>query len=298
MASKEEAQAALNKILQNKKDKFDFRFAVTGDGNGTAASNFYISQDKSFCWVRDINNLDRPYAVLHRGKISPKVNLPVIVGRDDIEPQFEKILGLNYDGLPRNISASIAQDIGQHHTQHEWGGGDEVFLDGRQLTPGLVYPTSPASMQVRIKPFVYFWNGWGRYTGGTSVDLTTYKPSNAGFAVALLIVFDRENEIIDYVQGSESTLGSSWYSITPDPRPRDMPLGIIGLENSTTEITWTNSTDNLLDARRHVDSPENATQIGQMYFSHNGKSFDVGVPVTEPEVGLLYDEQSGYIIFS
>ena len=164
MAKKEDAVKHWQDIKNRLQERRPVRFALTGDGRGNATSNLIVPANDNYYYARELSDNTRYFPVLNRGKVGPYINLPVVIGYDDIEPEREQILGINYDALPDGFSASRIYTIGIHAYQHMFGGGDEVYIDSRLFLPGLVSPTNPPSMQVDIKPFVYFYNDWNRYT--------------------------------------------------------------------------------------------------------------------------------------
>src|SRR5690606_19278450 len=103
----------------------------------TAASNSYVPGAPDHVWARDSLNDLRPFAVLNRAGVQPAFNLPVYVGTRDEEPGIQQVVAVNYAALSASttVGASVTP-VGPHRHQHEWGGGDEVFIDGLQFRPG------------------------------------------------------------------------------------------------------------------------------------------------------------------
>ncbi len=305
MATIEDAKTHWQEIQSNYKKDQGIRYAWTGDGLGTATSNFYYYDRKEYIWAREEDG--RPFPVLNRGNVQPAINVPIILGYDDITPEFEQVLGVNWDALPSGTGGSAIYNIGAHHEQHEWRGGDEIFIDSRQFLPGVVTPTNPPSMQVKVKGFTYYTDRWYQFTEETSTDLTSEIPSS-GSGKIVLVAFDLDDREVDYISGDEFAVGQqTWdsflsgsvtdvFQVTPDPQPRHKPLGALFLSSSTTKLDWDLVTDNIFDTRLHFDRAERATAVGQIQISLDGSTFRPRIPITEKQVGLLFDGQSGHII--
>lgn len=303
MANIDDARSHWAKVSGGFKKNRDIRYAWTGDGRGTAASNYYYGDRKQYIWVREDDN--RPFPVLNRGNVSPTINLPVVLGYDDIDPHLEQVLDINWSALPANSTGSTIYNIGAHHTQHEWRGGDEVFIDSRQFTTGAVAPTNPTSMQVKVFPFTYYSDGWKRFAGETSSDFTAHIPSSASYSRAILVAFDMENEEVTYTVGEQFPTPETWdkllvsvdpFATLPNVPTGHKPLGALLLSKNTTNFNWNAATDNIIDMRHHFDNAEYATSIGQINISLDGKGFKPKTPVTEKQVGLLFDSVTGHII--
>lgn len=304
MATKEEAKQHWKRVSKKYKLDHGTRIAWTGDGQGTAGSNFFWPPDNRYIWARESPSGDRPFPVLNRGRVAPAVNVPIILGFEDTAPE-EQVLGVAREALPADVSASRNWEIGAHHGQHEWNGGDEVFIDSRQFLPGLVHPTSPDSMAVRVKPFTYFYGKWKRFGGSTTVDFSGSAPSGANYKY-VLISLDPGNGNL-YYEGGESralTPGDpidiqdrNTLASIPAPRSNDIPLGALYLTASTTALGW-NNVDNLLDTRLHLDNAEFATTNGQVQVSTDGSGFSARLPLTEKTIGQqLIDGNTGRLLF-
>jgi hypothetical protein len=122
----------------------------------------------------------------------------------------------------------------------------------------------------------------------------------------VLVAFDLDDHEIDYIAGDEFVVNqstpwdavgsSSVFQYIPEPQPRHKPLGAVFISSSTTDFNWTATTDNIYDTRLHTDRAERATAVGQIQISLDGNTFRPKTPVTDKQIGLLFDAQSGYII--
>lgn len=252
------------RIVRQKLDQYQaktpHRVAVLGDGRGTATSNLHVPSASNMVWAREHSQSKLAFPVANLAAVTPQVNLPVILGFDEREPEVEQILGVHFGGLAQGSDSGTVGPIGSHHQQHEFGGGDEVNIDGRLFVPGLVEPTSTPSMTVTINPFVYFWDHYRKYLGGTSISLTPYKPASP-YSVVVTVCLDPETTEIVYREGHPyvdaivQLTGQVFDNIVSGVTGNDIPLGFVILTSSTTTIDWTNTVNNLGDARLHAGYP-------------------------------------------
>jgi len=229
------------------------RVAVLGDGRGYATSNVIVPTMENYVFARETHESRQFFPVLNRSTVTPQINLPVMLGYSDSEPNIEQVLGINYAGLG-TISASAIASAGPHHTQHQFRGGDEVFIDSRLILPGLVHPTNPPTMTVVVEAFNYFWNGWKRFSQTTTDNLAQYKPGGS-FGTYVLIALDPETGSLIYHDGLPFDIGFSTtipFTNAPSGAGHELPLGFVFLSSLTASISWTLTQDNIVDARQHV----------------------------------------------
>jgi len=236
------------------------RSAVLGDGRGTATSNLFVPNRDNYVFARDDVSSTRYFQILNRGVVQPSHNLPVLIGFPEPgeSDQEEQIISMHYAGLG-DIPASTIPIVGPHHQQHEWHGGDEVFIDPLQFLPGLVYPTYPSSMIANVRSFIYFWDTWQRFPFTQTDDLTQFKPSS-GQIRYVLIGLDPEADILVYRPGVPYATGTQeiiYDLFTPVPAPagNEIPLGYVKLASTTTVVDWSSVVDNMRDARLFPSPP-------------------------------------------
>src|SRR3990167_1599226 len=116
-------------------------------------------------------------------KVAPVFNLPVLVVRDPIDPTKYRIHGRD-DAVYSNWGTSspyLPVHGGTHSIAPTGGGGDPVWVFGRQFMPMLAYPSGTAgSRGVILDPFVYYFDDFDTYkhAGGTGTsDIVVYKPT-------------------------------------------------------------------------------------------------------------------------
>ena len=259
MANLNDAKAA----WQNQKKKFrentPTRTAFLGDGNGYATSNIVVSDNPTMFYARERMG-DKQYFVVpnFNAAINPQFNLPVVIGYDQTNPNIEQILGIDMSIFPYQSSASVLGGLGPHHSQHEFGGGDEVFIDPELIKIGLFTPDNPATLGGYIQPFYYSNKAQGlRAFPGSRIDsVDAYKPSVSGATRFLTIAFSPDSGSIVYRAGTDlsSTATSATFeellegsgSVTtpggsaalPIVPGGEIPLATFILTSTTASLNW------------------------------------------------------------
>ena len=261
MATLEEARRLRQEREQQFEHKKPIRIAFLGDGLGNAASNVVVPGAPTQNYVRDQLNSSEYYRVKNTA-VTPEINKPVIISYLPWEPETEQVIGFfnaPYTFFP--TSSALAGNQTAHREQHEFGGGDEVFIDSRLFLPGLMYPTNPATMRVQIKPFSYYYKRWSRYPGGSSKDLSIYKPLSGSRFVT--IALNQETGEIVYrpgrTYGTEGETGldvldeiAGGFGNVPAPAGNEYPIGAVNLGDATTIVEWTDTANDVFDARLHI----------------------------------------------
>ena len=250
MASREEARQALARRLGKYKVQRPVRVCYLGDGRGYSASNMYVPGETDKVWARESQGGGKPFKLLNRTPdVKVSFNMPVLVGYPESDPDNEQILGTHWGGLVFSDNASAISGTAPHHTQHEWGGGDEVSVDPRQFLPGLIAPTNPPSMAVRLLAFQHHAYGFKRFNNSFSDDVSQYKPAGAStYRYVLFTVDPRTNEprirpgnvftadlSIDSILANQ---GENTFRHIPSPPNDEIPMGAVLLEPDTTTLNW------------------------------------------------------------
>lgn len=250
MASREEARQALARRLEKYKIQRPVRVCYLGDGRGYSASNMYVPGETDKVWARESQGGGKPFKLLNRTpNVKVSFNMPVLVGYPESDPDNEQILGTHWGGLVFSDNASAISGTDPHHTQHEWGGGDEISVDPRQFLPGLVAPTNPPSMAVRLLAFQHHVYGFKRFNNSFSDDVSGYKPVGAStYRYVLFTVDPRTNEpkirpgsvftadlSIDSILANQ---GLNTFRHIPSPPGDEIPLGAVLLDPDTTTLNW------------------------------------------------------------
>lgn len=264
MTTKEEAVAHWEAAKAQFKQVTETRTAYLGDGRGSATSNILVPGQPLLQYARRRLN-DKNHFVITNRRVAPKFNLPVILGYTDEDPDTEQVLSQHDAGWTYTDSASTIGGIDAHHTQHEFGGGDDVSVDPRVFTPGLVKPQSTPSMKVEVMPFAHHYHSWNRFPTTTSADLSSWKPSGTDSRYVLLAVDPVTNTLV-YRPGVPSPSSGGFGGIAgaasgggmgaiPAAAGDEYPLGAVLLNASTTKIDWNAVTNNLEETRLHITPP-------------------------------------------
>jgi hypothetical protein len=257
----DDAKLRWDNVKSRFSEKRNTRVAYLGDGGGYATSNMYVPSNQAYVYARESHQTKNAFPVLNRNRVRPSFDIPVVLGYTEDDPDHEQVLSIHYASLDFKNNASILGGTGPHNLQHQFGGGDEVFIDSRLFQPGLVKPTNPPSMIATIQSFVYYYNSWRRFTQATTDDLTEYI--HASKSRFILIALDPTSNSIVYRIGNlfSASLWSNFYetgenngfSYIPAPSGDEMPLAAVYLAPNTTQINWNAATtDNLYDMRLHI----------------------------------------------
>ena len=236
------------------------RIAYLGDGKGQQEKNLYHPNDPNLWAVRETLATPHYFYVRSIGVVRPAFNLPVVIGYTDANPVEESILSVFIQAFGHNAGASIISGIGAHHRQHEWGGGDEVFIDPKQFKEGLVAPTNPPSTSVIVNPFYYGDYGLTKFPKETTIGMDQYLPS-ASYQRYVLISLNPETDELEYKSGEEFLATATTYetilaggSVTASAIPSvpygNYPLAAILLSSDTSTLDWNiNDTNNIYPIR-------------------------------------------------
>lgn len=219
--------------------------------------------------IRQVNVANRPGFVYVRLRDNPNelvqafnesvsavYDLPVLV---EFKNNRYTVIGRDTDRY--SSWGSDSSYLPTHASQHsmlanQLGGGDPVFVDGRQMMPGAAYPSGTlGGPNVLISDFL-FRNKIGNwlYIGNTGTpDLNTLRPNGSTARMVLVC--------LDYTSGGFVILTGSTFSATltgtsqiwpfvPNNNLDQVPLAAIRIVSGTTSIGW----DNIYDARQWIDS--------------------------------------------
>jgi len=235
----------LRKTEMDEKEPIPIRYrAILGDGAGNTKPDYH---DPTIVYVRREGRglVEECLCTL----LSPRYNLPVIVGYTPAKPDRLQVLEVDWDTLAVPGPYSY---VPHHHQSHELynieGGDDVVYSRKQQYTPLLLSPTDPVSMQCYVWEDRYPDFGiWKWYSGGITVDfaLGGYVPG-VGLARWVLVVLDCETNTVDYVLSdtfSDATPPALRLAVIPAAPNRTMTAGAVYLPNGLTEIDWPNLED-------------------------------------------------------
>lgn len=246
-----ELQAMLQEVLQHYHRKRLAFAAILGDGNG----NVEVEGRSGFVYYRLVED-DKMYGIALNRRVPNREDLPVIIGYDIHQPYTLQVLSVRqvYSGTGQTLPA----EVGPHHETHEYeppgtsdrtSGDDVVWVHQQQMTPLLCKPTDPETMTVEISAGSYgSREGFAYYTGTTTADLSSYKPTSGSSARFVALSIDVKTNILQYTEGD--TFGiisppSNFFAYVPELPVECVPVAAILLTSSLTEIGW----DQIYDIR-------------------------------------------------
>ena len=316
MAKKEEAREVLKGWAHKFQPRKRFRTAYLGDGRGTERINLFVDEnspnpeERQLLWARyRLDGGDR-FSIKNR-TVNPVFNLPVFIGEKDEEPGVDQIVGVDYGSIPVGGNQYA---LPAHNFTHSLNGSDPIRLDSRQFMTGLVYPTSPPSLQLNLLGFVYNYSGWKVVDDASLPTLESLRPASSGSLAFVIIAIELATKTVEYFDSSYSLTGGqqTWDQFFEEQTPAQLQtvlpelpngytsLALVVLENTTTQISWLESINNLFDYRQFITGAaggvvDGATQPGQLLFSVDGQSFSPRTPVTNSS-GLIVTNSDGLIV--
>lgn len=242
MANLNDAIRAFGKVLVGKQDTQEIRFALTGDGSSSSASD--VDGRPGWTWVRYDDEPDRVSQV--RNDRLPEVpqGIPVVIGKLYPIDRVVQILGINkplYD-LFIGDGAYVSYLLPKHgDSHHATLGADPAYIDIRNLLNGRVRPNSPSSSSVYIESFAYNYNGERVIFPGGGVDLAGDFPGETSSHRYVLIS-------VDTITGGPRKTPGSISPITVAATPPDVPLwyqplAVILLKNGDSVVIETDIHD-------------------------------------------------------
>lgn len=243
---------ALYGMFQNELDRYYPRMlrfpALLVDIEGTGSPE--VANRPGYVYYRRAEDEDM-YGVCQNRRVPNRVNMPVFVGYDIHQPNLLQVLSI------RNVWGGTGQtlppDIAPHHETHELnndnGGDDVVWVNQQQIINLLCLPAVPEDMTVVVNPGQYgHKDGFAYYTGATTADLSSYKPSSPTQGKFVALSVDVETNALQYTEGDTfgiiSTPANIWQYI-PEMPDGSVPVAAILLVSTTTSLGW----DQIYDIR-------------------------------------------------
>jgi len=216
-----------------------------------------VPNRNSFVYVKLRDNQNEVIQAFNN-KVAPSYGLPVIVER-----QHNRYVVLDVDTIRYQSDwTSFAPYLPRHGNTHSFdtengGGGDIVWVHGRQFMPSLIIPSGTlGAPNVLMSGYsLKNVNGSWKFTGNTGTqNLTPYKPVTGTQAVMVLVYLDTVsgNPYLMVGSGSyfPSTLTGTAQVLPYVPsvtNPAHIPLSAIRLVTGTSAIGW----NNIYDVRQY-----------------------------------------------
>ena len=239
----------LDRRNQAKLDKVPYIYGILG-ANIDGQDRVEVPGRPGYVYVRIRDNLS-DLAQVYNDAVSPVYGLPVIVGKDYIDPTRYRIMGRD---LGRYQNWGYSAYVPRHAAQHEFNpkgpGGDIVWTYKQQIVPLLVHPSgTQGAPNVVIEPDLYYYYDRWIYAGGTGTpSLLTCKPSGGGNARMALVQLDKDGNPVVTCGDTEfpdTVTGSAQVSpyIPGLVDSMNIPLAAIRLVTGTSVILWRNIYD-------------------------------------------------------
>jgi len=206
-----------------------------------------------FVFVR-VRGSDSELIQAFNDKVAPVYDLPVIITRDEVDRSRYKIVGLDsgmYGDWGSNGGGGYLTRHGHTHSfiPEEGGGGDAVFVYGRQFMPLAAVPSGTSgSLGVNIKPTTYYQDNQWKYAGGTgSPSFAPYIPTdNTARMVLLYLDSDSNPKLLPSATFFNESITGTAEIVPYLPNIGDtthVPIAGIRLVSGTSEILWENIYD-------------------------------------------------------
>lgn len=225
-----------------------------------------VPSREGYVYVRLRDNQSELIQALN-SEVSPVYDLPVVLVREGNKYKIEGRDTERYQNW-----GSFSSFIPRHGDQHSFnegvgGGGDIVWVNGKQFMPMLVMPSGSLGAnnvivnEYRIQDGATGWI----FSGGTGTpNLLGYKPLNAN-AVMILVYVDQTTGNPGFIVGSGSYFantitGSAQVNqyIPANPSSDYLPAMAVRLTSGTAVIGW----DNLYDVRQYYGGSGGSASTG------------------------------------
>ena len=241
-------------LLNEREEKQRWFLGIQGDGSGTVD----VSGAPGYVYVRDANNRGVVHRVLNV-LYSHRNDLPVIVGYTPWLPNTPQVLAADFAALGMETGgyAYIASHADSHELHNESGGDDVVWIDMMQITDGQVVGKSTPDLTVDVRSCSYAYGDelyW--FPGEDDVDLSGSVPG-ANLARWVLVSIDTTADPHEVQLTDGDTYPKNLFpgglanlnTTVPTPPSGCIPLALVFLEDTTTEIYLQGDGRNIYDAR-------------------------------------------------
>lgn len=221
--------------------------ALMGRGDGTVS----VPNQAGQVYIR-VGNQEN-YGTAYNDRVPLTDNLPVFVGYDpvtDPDRRLFQVLTIRQSAYVDAGNPPIPQ-IGPHHTTHEFGGGDDVYLAWRRLMGLRV--GRPALFVVTVDPgYIYRGATWiAAPVGASTVDLAAQQAALVGTqAQYVLISLDPTGAISVLPAGTiKASPALLLPGDIPTPPAGNIPLAAVKIYKTQTAIGDSPAAPEIIDLR-------------------------------------------------
>jgi hypothetical protein len=247
-----------------------------------------VPNRQAFVFVRLRNNQSEVIQA-YNNQVAPAYDLPVLVQRNG--GRYE-VIGVDTASYENNWNSN-APFLPRHGNTHSFdletgGGGDVVWVHGRQFMPALVFPSgSVGAGNLVMSPYtLQNADGTWKYVGNTgTANITQHRPSSPTGAVMGLVYLDTisGNPYLLINSGTvfiNSITGSSQvypYIPTITNPATQIPLVAVRMITGTSRLSW----DNIYDIRQFIHATPTGSSGGA-----GGTTIGLGVMAQDEGVPL------------
>ncbi|MCB0207703.1 MAG: hypothetical protein KDJ52_00145 [Anaerolineae bacterium] len=207
--------------LANKQDKFFEVEAVIVE----VAGSIWFDQSKRLVWVQNLGETGQPYPAYNR-QVKSQAGVPVQVRAKD-NASYPIVVDIADSVVATVVSALLAD----HHTDHELGGSDMMWLYPEALTPLATYPGD--GLTVNVIGGYYERNGvWQKFSGATGINLVSSQPSSGNHRLVGLYL--DENGDLQTINGTAVADGTE--ADDPTWPASAIPLSVVDLDGDQTSF--------------------------------------------------------------
>jgi len=254
-------------------------------------------------WASELNQPESAFRILNR-KVAPVVGTPVKIGYPEKPPFERQVLGVydnihTWTGYDPNDGGALNSN--PHAQAHQFPseadpGVDRVLIYQPALQP-LKTTGDATTLTILVQALnSYRYNDTHKSFGGTTLDLTSSVPSVANTVRNVLVYLDAVTNTILAVDGTAVPVGA--FTIPKPALPENgIASAYVQLTNAQTSIT---TASHVTDAReflepRILDILLTPTAAGQIIISHDGLTFEKGVPYVDANGDIITDI-NGHIV--
>lgn len=215
--------------------------ALMGDGDGTIE----VPNQPGYVYIR-IGDGDLGQAFNNRCPL--RDNLAIYVGYDpvtDPERRIFQVLSVRMSDYANAGNTPIA-NVPPHHTYHEFGGGDDVYIDWRRLLGFRV--GRPAGFVVTVDQGVMMRAGAWTAIVSQTVNLAASQPGGINNARYVLVSLDSAG-VVTTSNGAIVSAAALTISNCPAPAAGEIPLAAVRLYSTQTQISDVPGTPDIVDLR-------------------------------------------------
>jgi len=241
-----QARRRFKVTLGQKQNTSDAIPGLLGRGDGTVE----VANQAGQVYIRVGN--EESYGTAFNNRVPLSDNLPIFVGYDPItdpDRRLFQVLSIRQTAYVDAGNAPIPQ-VGPHHTTHEFGGGDDVYVEWRRIMGLRV--GRPAAFVVEVDTgYICRAGTWILAPVGVdTVDLTAEQAALVGTQAQLILISLDDTGAIEQTNGAiVASPAALTIANCPTPPAGNIPLAAVRIYATQTAIGDTPSAPDIIDLR-------------------------------------------------